>query len=358
MAVDVKNLCLLLSLAERRYIKRNGRIVEIGAQQLANSVLRSKELVRRAEAAFGAGHRFSLPASRSAAFSSARIEMLDNDAPAARDFWISLGFEYASIDLDRNPDSVPLDLNYDQVPDVLKSRYDLVTNFGTTEHICNQMNAFKAIHDLAALGGVIVHHLPADGHFDHGLVKYNLKFFWSLARCNEYKWLHTEFYGGEQPYDIPQNVLDALEPEVVASLQGCKVANYDLLIAFQKTLDAPFVPALEADAAGRVGDDAMKRRYWTLFQPKIVDTVRQGGALPGWISKADDADDGNPAAQLPAFRPNFLRAIGRGLAGIEARIRQAAPSRRRLVASVAAASAACTAIVMGLVFFATRLLFS
>jgi hypothetical protein len=35
-------------------------------------------------------------------------------------------------------------------------------NFGTTEHVANQLNAFKLIHDLAAKGCIMVHTLHGD----------------------------------------------------------------------------------------------------------------------------------------------------------------------------------------------------
>ena len=75
---------------------------------------------------------------------------LDSKAPPARHFWQWLGFEYAAIDIDGSPGSIPLDLNYDRIPTQAKGKYGLVSNFGTTEHVANQLNAFEIIHDLTA----------------------------------------------------------------------------------------------------------------------------------------------------------------------------------------------------------------
>jgi hypothetical protein len=36
----------------------------------------------------------------------------------------------------------------------------------------------------------MIHNVPTQGLFMHGLVNYNPKFFWMLARSNGYKWLH------------------------------------------------------------------------------------------------------------------------------------------------------------------------
>jgi hypothetical protein len=37
------------------------------------------------------------------------------------------------------------------VPPEHKRKYHLVTNFGTTEHVANQIPAMKIIHDLTAI---------------------------------------------------------------------------------------------------------------------------------------------------------------------------------------------------------------
>jgi len=379
MGVDSKNLQLIVSLGEQRYIKRNGRILELGAQQLSNSVLRSAELVRRAEIIFGATHRMTLPTLRPTVLSPGMVELLDNDAPPARDFWISLGFDYASIDLDKSPGSIPLDLNYEQVPSALRNKYDLITNFGTTEHICNQMNAFRAIHDLAAPGAVLIHHVPAGGHLNHGLFSYNLKFFWCLSRCNDYTWLHCDFYGGEAPYGFPKNILNAVESHVPASAERMKqrtMSDYDMLIAVQKTIDTPFVPPLESDAAARISDAAMKRRYWSVFHPDIIESVRRGESLPKWISQST-AEEPNGTQHtdaasnlcVPAAAENAATGSGRedyipsaadkALSRSEERMRQAMARipGRRFVAFVAAVSALSTAIIMAAILIGVRLLF-
>jgi hypothetical protein len=65
-----------------------------------------------------------------------------------------------AADVDTAPHTIRLDLNFDDVPDKHKGKYQLVTNFGTTEHVANQNQAMKIIHDLTAVGGVMVHNLP------------------------------------------------------------------------------------------------------------------------------------------------------------------------------------------------------
>lgn len=95
--------------------------------------------------------------------------------------------EYASIDVCPGLKNTRiLDLNYDALPDKMRGRYDVVFNFGTTEHIVNQWNCFEVMHDALTVGGVMYHQLPASGYLDHGYFCYTPLFFRELAEANAY----------------------------------------------------------------------------------------------------------------------------------------------------------------------------
>ena len=64
--------------------------------------------------------------------------------------------------------------------------YDVVFNFGTTEHIFNQWNCFEFMHDAAKVGRVCSHQLPASGYLDHGYYCYTPLFFREMAQANGY----------------------------------------------------------------------------------------------------------------------------------------------------------------------------
>src|SRR5271154_6877868 len=176
MGIGVEDLDLLLRLREEGYIPDRASVMEIGAQQLANNFLKAREKIEKAGQQFGTSEASPLVPPNPTYIVHGEVEHLGAAAPPARDFWRWLGLDYASVDIDGSPGSVPLDLNYDDVPKSAVGKFDLVTNFGTTEHVANQLNAFKVIHDLTALGGVMWHHLPAQGMLNHGLVNYNPKF--------------------------------------------------------------------------------------------------------------------------------------------------------------------------------------
>jgi hypothetical protein len=101
----------------------------------------------------------------------------------------SLGFKYDCVDIDGNFGSLTLDMNFDPAPPEHCGKYGLTTNHGTTEHVFNQYNAFKMMHDFTAAGGLMLHALPFTVHLEHGFFNYQPNMFDALARFNSYKTL-------------------------------------------------------------------------------------------------------------------------------------------------------------------------
>lgn len=112
---------------------------------------------------------------------------------------IAAGIGYDAIDIADGFKTTLLDLNCDQLPDAMIGHYDLVLNFGTTEHIINQENSFKSIHDAAKPSAHIWHQLPSSGYVDHGYFCYTGKFFVDLAKYNNYDIVDMWFDGPAGP---------------------------------------------------------------------------------------------------------------------------------------------------------------
>ena len=147
----------------------------------------------------------------------------------------------------------------------------MVTNFGTTEHIANQLNAFKIIHDLTAPGGIMIHAVPAQGLVNHGLLKYNPKWFWMLARSNDYRWLDFDYTSRGQITDLPANVIEAIaahRPDIAERKAQYKVADAGLWATFQKVRDIEFIPPLDVNTGTKTTNAALIERYWTVFAPR------------------------------------------------------------------------------------------
>jgi hypothetical protein len=95
------------------------------------------------------------------------------------------------VDIDGAFGSLTLDLNFDSVPPDRRGKYGLTTNHGTSEHILDQRNTFKVIHDFTAPGGLMLHALPFTVHLEHGFFNYQPNLFDALARYNSYETLGT-----------------------------------------------------------------------------------------------------------------------------------------------------------------------
>lgn len=197
----------------------------------------------------------------------------------ARELWEWLGFSYASIDIDGSPGAIPLDLNYDDAPAAMRGKFNIVTNYGTTEHICNQLNAFKVIHDLCAPDGIMIHNLPAQGMMNHGLVNYNPKFFWMLARSNGYKWLHADLWistiSSPLPGDVVQN-MSSFPTAFAGRADSFRINDGSIQIALRKQLDLSFVAPLDAPEGAAVNGDVASR-YWTVFDRERFNRIIEQG---------------------------------------------------------------------------------
>lgn len=266
MALSLYAAELILQLRRQDSFPERVRMIELGAQQLSNAVLRSRPLLGDLARAFGIPTDPELPEPTTRAPSDGTREPLPDDAPLAFHLWTHLGVAYASVDLDGSPGSIPLDLNYDEVPPEYRMAHDLVTNFGTTEHIANQLNAFKIVHDLTKVGGIMIHHLPAQGNFNHGLINYSPKFFWMLARSNGYEWLHFDFTYSGVYTGLPANLIESItpfKPEISRRCADYRFTDAGLMAALRRNNSADYVPPLDISDKSLTGDPVLRQRYPT-----------------------------------------------------------------------------------------------
>ena len=173
------------------------------------------------------------------------------------------GFQYDSFDVNDKLATVVFDLNTDSVRPEHRHGYDLVTNFGTTEHVFNQFNAFRVMHDLTRPGGYMWHSVPMGGMVDHSLFSYHPKFFYNLAMNNFYEIVDTWIWASEEVKRVP---------DYHANVRGAdRFRSSDALIqvVYRRTGSLPFLPAidhLEDDADGhtlRFMLDNIFRRFFS-----------------------------------------------------------------------------------------------
>jgi SAM-dependent methyltransferase len=218
MAVTVKNLMRIIDLPE--LLPAGGEILELGAQQVycqgEEDVVRQfierfagrRDHSRKEIARFAAGGYFG--------------ELLT-----------ACGFGYCSVDLIHGYNTLLLDLNIHSAPEELRGRFDLVTNFGTTEHLINQLLAMKTVHDVTKPGGVIYHDLPMSGYLKHGYFLYTPVFFNDLAAANDYRILRQYYSRSDTPVAAPEFMRENGFPNT-------EIVDFGIEFILQKTSDATF----------------------------------------------------------------------------------------------------------------------
>jgi hypothetical protein len=289
MGFGQSDLQAAIWLKQLGFIPNGCAMIEIGAQQLNDGFLAAIEDIKAAGAAFGVTEP---PPPLLRVRERNGIDDALAGAPLSRPFWTWLGLDYACIDIDGSPGSIPLDLNFDEVPAEARGKHQLVTNFGSTEHIANQANAFKVIHDLTAPGGVMLHNLPLQGHFNHGFINYNPKFFWTLARDNGYRELLIDYRRGDAEGFPPHAFVKAgliQGRKLGERFQGYTAEACAALIVLQKTNSAPYVPPLDMPRGSSTDHAALRERYPSVFtrEPRTVQLLRWVRAkAPPWLVRA------------------------------------------------------------------------
>ncbi|MCC7049991.1 MAG: class I SAM-dependent methyltransferase [Alphaproteobacteria bacterium] len=105
----------------------------------------------------------------------------DGQAPYYRLFGVAA---YSSADLDDTRATYKVDLN--RVPQGLP-QFDIVTDFGTAEHVYDIARVFETMHALLKPGGLALHVVPAFAFPNHGFYTPNPNLFIEFARANEYR---------------------------------------------------------------------------------------------------------------------------------------------------------------------------
>lgn len=94
-----------------------------------------------------------------------------------RDVYLAAGFDYVSIDVNEEGGARFVDLNYWPNEAVALGTFDVVPNFGTSEHVANQASAFATIHHMLLPQGIAIHQIPTVHYLNHALVNVTPRFF-------------------------------------------------------------------------------------------------------------------------------------------------------------------------------------
>ena len=131
------------------------------------------------------------------------------------------GMEYCCIDLNGENNAHKFDLSQ-PIPDIAK--HDLVTDFGTSEHVEDLYQCFKTVHELCAVGGYMIHENPKTGNWpEHGKHYFTEQFYIRLAELMEYELVSL----GSHP------------------AMGNEVDGWNVYCILKKTEDKPFIKKSE-----------------------------------------------------------------------------------------------------------------
>jgi len=173
--------------------------------------------------------------------------------------------EYNSIDVCPGLKTEILDLNFDTLPESMIGHYDVVLNFGTTEHVFNQWNCFEIMHDATKVGGVIYHQLPASGYLDHGYFCYTPLFFGEMAQANGYEVIDLFVTpAGESKIDdlnLSARSSRSIFERINTLDDNNRIPSLNIHVLLRRTSNHPFACSLEIATAHAPADSRMLSRY-------------------------------------------------------------------------------------------------
>lgn len=196
--------------------------------------------------------------------------------------------EYTALDIFEAPGATIFDLNFESVGEAQRGRYDAVLNFGTTEHVFNQFNCFKVVHESARPGAYMFHQVPCSGYLDHGYWVYSPRLFVELAEANDYELCDLWCSGPQGRYrlldraDYHPALTDPSRPENAVSVwRQTDLVDGLVNALFRKRTDAPFRLGLDATTSAGGLDSAVYEAYRPLGNAE-GGTPRGGSALRGF----------------------------------------------------------------------------
>jgi len=173
MALSALMIYWFARLKEKGIWPESGDLLELGPQDITTT----ESVVRSAFSKFVDGHRLdeAMPLifekGRPTKNSQSRLySLLGNDS-------------YKSADLFDKRADFSIDLNGD---DRSFGEFDIVTNFGTSEHIFNIGASFKISDQLTKENGLLLFVLPAFGHINHGFYNIHPTLYFDFSRENKY----------------------------------------------------------------------------------------------------------------------------------------------------------------------------
>lgn len=172
---------------------------------------------------------------------------------SSKPFYQMLGAEsYSCVDLGERHGAIPLDLNMPLEDHSLYGQYDLVTDYGTNEHVFNIAEAYRTMHRLCKQQGIMM--IQQVVYNGNGYYAFDPSFFEGIAAANNYKILFSSYIivgktptsaGSSNQFHVP------LSRELLDIVDWTKVQEIGICYVMQKQSESDFRYPYQDDLLAR-----------------------------------------------------------------------------------------------------------
>lgn len=160
---------------------------------------------------------------------------------STRHFWKLLGARSAVCsDINRQHDSIYIDLNQPLNDPTLEGKFDLVTDFGNNEHAFNVGEAYRTMHRLCRKGGLIWINQRVYG--GNGFFCFDQSFFEGLAAANRYSVVYSAYVVtcGSEPFTNQFHI--PCSKDLLECFDYSRINPVGIAYIFRKIEDNEFSP--------------------------------------------------------------------------------------------------------------------
>ena len=118
------------------------------------------------------------------------------------------------------------------LPNIYRGQFDLVTNFGTTEHVKDQYTCWKNIFDMIKPGGIIISEIPKKNNWaGHCKYYFDISTFYSMNLDFEILELKNIFYEGQG--DLIYSVMRKIHSDEFKTKEYDLIENIQIIDSYQ-----------------------------------------------------------------------------------------------------------------------------
>ncbi len=211
MALGVSGVRINLELFIRGFYKGFESVFDMGAQDLLLDLEEFKGLLALAGINNYDVSEFSILA-------KSPSKRMGTEA-----FYKLLGFKkYLCCDLYEHVrtgmrwNAIQHDLNYPITDNSLLGKYDLVTDYGNNEHVFNLTEAYRSLHNLCKVNGIII--IQQQVYGGNGYYNFTPYYFEDMAAANEYQVIFSFYEFNNHFIPIDSSLLDFIDKTVPLGL--------------------------------------------------------------------------------------------------------------------------------------------